>query len=78
MTIVGLERKQGKYQGREYDNMVITCLLPYPEEKQAEGSFAETIKVKTALFEEYDFTLGDEITALYNKFGQVVELVRKE
>lgn len=78
MKVVGIERKKGTYEGREYDNIVLTCLAPYPEKKEALGQFAETVKVKYLVFEETDIDIGDDITVNYNKFGQVRELVRKE
>lgn len=78
MKVIGIERKKGTYEGREYDNIVLTCTAPYPEEKEASGYFAETVKVKYSVFVETDIDINDDIIVNYNKFGQVKELVRKE
>lgn len=78
MKVIGIERKKGNYEGREYDNIVLTCTTPYPEEKEATGYFSDTVKVKYVVFEESEIDIGDEISVYYNKFGQVQHLIRKE
>ena len=69
-TVIGIERKVGKYEGREYDNTILHCSY---EKKDVDGVCVVSIKVKTERI-DYPLELGCTVSPLYDRFGNVVQL----
>lgn len=65
-NVIGKERKNGEYEGRSFDNMMI--YTTYADGK-CEGLKVETFKIKTA--DCPAVKLGQKVRPYYNKFGQV-------
>ncbi len=70
-TIVGMERKVGEYQGREYDNTVLHCT--YEKDSLLGGVAVLTIKVKSDRIEE-PLEIGDHVSFFYDQYGNVLQV----
>ena len=71
--VVGLRHSTGEYNGRTYDNMLVHCTY---ESKEMEGLGAIVLKVKTDAFLNAPCKIGDMVEAVYNRFGNVVGIVK--
>lgn len=69
-TVIGWAHRVGEYQGKQYDNMVFSCLRPADELKQEQGQIAEVFKVKTSALTD-PIHVGDQIRPIFNRFGQI-------
>ncbi len=68
--IVGMERKVGEYQGREYDNTVLHCT--YQKDSLLDGVAVSSIKVKSDRINE-PLQIGDVVTFFYDQYGNVLQ-----
>lgn len=66
-TVIGIERKVGKFEGRDYDNHVLHCTY---KKEGAQGECVVAVKVKTERLEA-PVTIGDQVTFLYDQYGNV-------
>ena len=64
-TVVGVERKVGVYEGREYDNTILHCT--YNKDK-CEGVAVCSVKVKTSRLDEV-VEVGASVSFLYDQYG---------
>lgn len=74
MTVVGIQRSTGDFNGISYDNYKLHCLVPADTSKQQEGQLTDVIKVPKAMFEFYQITVGSEITPYYDKYGRLTRI----
>lgn len=72
--IIGFQHKIGEYNGKSYDNHVFSCIRRGDSEKQEVGDIAVLIKVKTSNLNGHIPCVGDTVTPVYDRFGQVVSL----
>lgn len=81
--IVGIQRKTGNWQGRDYDNINFHCLNDTPSTPTIAGSVCEIIKVKHALINQvfgglitndsdYRDLIGMEIIPFFDRYANVV------
>lgn len=70
LTVIGISRSSGDYNGTQYDNTYLYCTRPADETKNQTGLICEIIKVKTASLECVP-SIGSLIVPVYNRFGQV-------
>lgn len=68
--IIGIQRKQGTYDGKEYDNYVFSVIRPADTKNNEQGSICSVIKVKTSSLDIIP-NIGDTISPVYNRYGQV-------
>lgn len=78
MKVVGIIQKKGEYQGREYNNLMIHCIV---SDRRAVGELTEVLKVRMSAVDEifgkrmtdadFDDLVGKEIRASYNRYGNV-------
>lgn len=68
-TIVGIEKREGVYEGKAYSNKVLHCTYP---KKDMEGVATVSIKIKTVDCPEV--TIGDTVSPLYDRYGNCVHL----
>lgn len=77
--ILGVVRKTGEYNGRDYDNVQLHCVVNDPEVK---GKAVSVYKVRSPLFfeflDEYSLTveavIGKRVSVSCDRFGRVDEL----
>jgi len=82
--IIGVESKQGVYEGAPYHNAYFNCTTPIESDKGA-GLRVERIKVKHQVIvdllgkhptdKDLQSFVGKEVDFLYNKFQTVVSVV---
>lgn len=68
-TIIGIERKQGMYEGNAYDNYMLYCSYA---KKGTDGVATVTFKVKTCNLGHVE--LGQVITPYFDRYGNVIEV----
>lgn len=78
MKVIGIIQKKGEYQGREYNNLMIHCIV---SDRRAVGELTEVLKVRMAAVDEVfgkrmsdadlDELVGKEIRVAYNRYGNV-------
>lgn len=81
LTVIGVQEKQGTYQGVDYDNYIIHCTR---EDENAFGVVSEQIKIKSkSVSDLFGFSMGNSdwcdligknIRVFYNKYGNVDEV----
>ncbi len=71
--VVGKKRKNGTWQHGDYDNTYINVLF---EEAGVEGCAVDSIKQKTT--NVADIAVGDTVEIIYNRFGDVDKIFKKE
>lgn len=67
--IVGIEKREGVYEGNAYSNKVLHCVY---NKKDCEGKAVTSIKIKTKDCPE--ISIGDLVTPLYDRYGNCVHL----
>ena len=70
LSVIGISRSTGDYNGTEYDNTYFHCIKPANEEKGQQGQLCEIVKVKTSSISVMP-QINDFIEPVYNRFGQV-------
>lgn len=76
LVIFGLAHREGEFEGRRYDNYVLSCMRDADTSKGEEGSIAEILKVSKTVFEESMVNVGDNVLPMYDKYGRIIKLVR--
>ncbi|MBE6601229.1 MAG: hypothetical protein E7637_01825 [Ruminococcaceae bacterium] len=71
-TIVGIERKKGVYDGREYDNTILHTTFEKDGKATVEGLCTQSFKVKTNICPAV--VLGDCVDFMYDRYGNVVHV----
>lgn len=85
LTIKGVQRVSGIYEGRDYDNLNLHCLNDHPSREMLNGSACEIIKVKwcdlNAVFNGFvnnqadvSGLVGLAITPFYDRNGRAVRI----
>lgn len=72
--VIGLQRKQGEYNGNPYDNWVLSVVRPADVAKEEVGSICSTIKIKFSDLPTPP-VVGDTVSPEYDRFGRVVGLM---
>jgi len=82
MNVIGIARKSGEYQGKNYDNFVFYCAYP-AESKNSVGQITEAVKVNrnrilngecfgNALTDDDVYSLvGENLSFGYDKYANV-------
>lgn len=68
-TIIGIEKRQGVYEGNAYDNTILHCTY---KKQNVNGLCVLSLKVKTV--NAPDLKVGDNVNPMYDRFGNVVQL----
>lgn len=82
LTIVGVQRKTGVYEGQNYDNIMLHCLEDSPSTPAIAGNVCETLKIKSAsvrdcfdglITSESDWAgmIGVKVFPYYDRYGRV-------
>ena len=71
-TIIGIEKRNGVYEGKAYDNTILHTTYKKEQSGSCEGLCVATLKIKTALCPA--LKLGDSVDPLYDKYGNVAHL----
>lgn len=81
MKVIGMVQKHGEYQGREYDNTYLHCVV---SDDDALGELTEVVKFKTSetrdIFgrtmhaPDWEDLLGQSIRVYYGRYGRVDEI----
>lgn len=81
MKVIGMVQKHGEYQGREYDNIYLHCVV---SDDNALGELTEVVKIKTAEVRDifgkamyaadWENLLGRSIRVYYGRYGRVDEI----
>lgn len=76
LSVIGISRSEGDYNGTHFDNTYLHCIKPADETKGQKGQITEIIKVKTTSLDVIP-AINSFIVPYYNKFGQVqaIEIV---
>lgn len=83
LTVIGVQQKQGEYQGKPYNNYILHCTKE-DESGNSFGVISEQVKVKASKVVEifghtmtpsdWDELVGKEIRVFYNKYGTADEV----
>lgn len=68
-TIIGIENKNGVYEGKAYNNNILHCTYP---KQGVDGICVVSLKVKAVNCPAV--AVGDHIDVLYDRFGNVVHV----
>lgn len=81
MTVIGVQDKEGTYEGIAYHNYLIHCVK---DDGDALGQVTEVVKVKVSKCKEIfgksmslddmDDLIGKDIRCYYDKYGSVNEI----
>lgn len=74
MVVVGIQASKGEYNGVQYDNVKLHCLVEADVSKGHQGQLTEVVKIPKVLFDESTVSIGDEITPLYDRYGRVIDI----
>lgn len=72
--VIGLQRKKGEYNGRVFDNWVLSVVRPADVAKEEVGSICSSIKIKFSDLPTPP-VVGDTVSPVYDRFGRVVGLI---
>ena len=70
-TIIGIKRKTGNYEGRDYDNLYLHCT--YLDDGMLEGVATTVVKIKQEHVDE-QLKCGDKVTFFYDRYGNAVKV----
>lgn len=79
-TFIGVERKQGTYEGNPYDNHVVHLASDEVTPSLVAGRLTLTKKVKTSdwpLVFDPAVQPGDEVDVTYNQYGNIKRITKK-
>ena len=71
-TIIGIEKREGVYEGTAYNNTILHTTYNKPNAEKVTGLCVATLKIKTANCPA--LSLGDSVDPLYDKYGNIVLL----
>ncbi len=74
MVIVGIQTSKGEFNGVQYDNVKIHCLVPADSSKGHQGQLTEVVKVPKVLFDSSGVVIGDDINPMYDRYGRVIQI----
>ena len=72
--VIGLQRKQGEYNGKLQDNWFLSVVRPADVAKEEVGSICSLIKIKFSDLPTPP-VVGDSVSPVYDRFGRVVGLM---
>jgi hypothetical protein len=83
LSIIGVQRKIGEFQGKEYDNIMIHCQDDNPSTPTICGNTCEVLKVKTSQIREvfdgivkgdadWRDLIGQPIRPYFDRYGKVI------
>lgn len=86
LTVKGVTRKTGVYEGNNYDNHYLHCLNDSPTDNTIAGEVCEVLKIKTAnvaqVFNgavktdaDWRGLVGMKIRAFYDRYRNVEQIV---
>ncbi len=70
--IIGIEVRQGVYEGKAYDNTVLHTTYKKENAENLMGLCVAVLKVKTAICPTVK--VGDCVVPLYDKYGNIAHL----
>ena len=76
MVIFGTAHRKGEYDGKAYDNIIVSCMRDPDPYREEEGSIAEVLKVPTSVYNSSGASIGDTIEPMYDKYGRIVKLIK--
>lgn len=71
--VIGKQRKQGTYEGRDYDNVYLHCTCKEFLDDGFEGEMCQVVKVKSSDVPS-NLTVGAVIDVQYNAQGKVASV----
>ena len=71
-TIIGIEKREGVYEGTAYNNTILHTTYKKENAENCNGLCVATIKIKTAICPSV--AVGDSVDPLYDKYGNVAHL----
>jgi len=71
-TIIGIEKREGVYEGNAYNNTILHCTYKKENAENCTGLCVATLKIKTAICPVVK--VGDGVDPLYDKYGNVAHL----
>ena len=89
LTVVGVQRKTGTFEGNDYDNIMIHCLNDAPSKPTLCGGVCEIVKVKThnvisvlgglvKTDSDWRDLLGCKIRVFYDRYGTAEQITLAE
>lgn len=73
MKIIGKQRRQGNYEGRDYDFTLATCIIEHTADN-TEGYKAENVKIRASVLPYDKINVGADVECLYDRFGNVASV----
>jgi len=83
MSVIGIARKSGEYEGQQYDNFVFHCAYP-TELKNSVGQLTEVVKVRRSKIPEcfgrdtsdndVYALVGEDLAFGYDKYGHANQI----
>lgn len=75
VKVIGISRRSGEYEGKLFDNTYVHTIRNAVITENESGQIAEIIKIKTELFNQCSVAINDNVTPIYNRYGQVTDFV---
>ena len=80
LTVIGVQRKSGTYEGNQYDNFMMHCVNDAPSVPTIAGSVCEIVKIKAlnlrAVFDglissdaDWRALIGSKVRVHYDRYG---------
>lgn len=80
LKLIGVQRKYGTYEGKEYDNVMLHCINDNPSTPTVAGDACEIVKVKARMVREvfgglistdHDWRelIGSTLEVFYDRYG---------
>lgn len=76
LIVLGYVRKQGEFEGRKFDNMMIYCQYVNPD-PGVTGVQVEVIKCPYSAFESAGLSIGDQFLPYRDRFGRVTDILKQ-
>lgn len=85
LTVIGVLRKSGTYEGHQYDNFMMHCVNDSPSDAMIAGSACEIVKIKAqnlqgvfsgAVRSDSDWRdlIGSKVRVFYDRNGNPMEI----
>lgn len=79
VQFVGVERRQGTYEGKPYDNHIAHFVVDEPTPNLVAGRTVMSKRIRTSdwpLVVDQTIQPGDEVQVFYNQYGNITKIAK--
>ena len=70
-VVIGIQHRKGTYEGKDFDNMIFSCIRPADNYKEEQGEIAALFKVKTSNLKSIP-QLQEKVMPIYDQYRNVI------